>query len=142
MFSKLKNIKTNCWSRLTEIRLDSLLIIAEDDPKFGDYDIISAISLWAKDKIQRPNQAERGMYKQQKSNKPKIVSLSDSDGLFFMLLDCADRKMPPGKLPPEIFPPGKLPPRKLPPPLLSPTMKFFCEFLLISNFYFYDKFRP
>ena len=130
MFSKLKNVKTNCWSRLTEIRLDSLLIIAEDDPKFGDYDIISAISLWAKDKIQRPNQAERGMYKQQKSNKPKIVSLSDSDGLFFMLLDCADRKMPPGKLPPEIFPPGKLPPRKLPPPPF-PHHEFF---LWISSY--------
>ena len=51
MFLKLKHIKTNCPSRLTEICLDSLLRIAEDSLKFGNYDVSSAMSLWAKDKI-------------------------------------------------------------------------------------------
>ena len=64
MFSKLKHIKTNCQSRLTEVRLDSFLKIAEDGPKFGDYDVSFAMSLWAKDKIRQPNQAERSIYKQ------------------------------------------------------------------------------
>ena len=40
------------------MRLDSLLRIAEDGPKFGDYGVSSAMSLWAKDKIWRPNQTE------------------------------------------------------------------------------------
>ena len=68
MFLKLKHIKTNCPSRLTEICLDSLLIIAEDSLKFGNYDVSSAMSLWAKDKIWQPNQAERTTYKQRKLN--------------------------------------------------------------------------
>ena len=55
-------------------------------------------------------------------------------------------KMPPEKCPQKIAlwkiaplencPPGKLAPGKLPP------MKFFCEFFLISNFYFLENFRP
>ena len=79
MFSKLKHIKTNCQSRLTEVRLDGFLKIAEDGPKFEDYDVSFAMSLWAKDKIRQPNQAERSIYRQWKSNKPKIASLSDSE---------------------------------------------------------------
>ena len=46
------------------------------------------------------------------------------------------RKLPSGKLAPGKVPPGKLLPAKLPP------MKYFCEFFLFSNFYFYENFRP
>ena len=77
MFSKLKHIKTNCRSRLTETRLESLLRIADDGPKFSEYDVSSAMSLWAKGKMRRPKQSERS-YKKRKSNKPKIPSLSDT----------------------------------------------------------------
>ena len=37
--------------------------------------------------------------------------------------------------------PGKLSPRKIVPRKMKlPSMKFFCEFFLISNFYFYEYF--
>ena len=76
MSLKLTHIKTNCWSRLTEIRLDSLLKIAEDGPNL---EIMTLVLQWAKDKIWWTNQAERSTYKQWLLNKSKMASLSDSD---------------------------------------------------------------
>ena len=56
----------------------------------------------------------------------------------------APGKNAPGKMSPRKLPPRKLSPsRKIaPPPGKLPPINFFCEFFLISSFYFYDNFRP
>ena len=53
------------------------------------------------------------------------------------------RKNAPGKMSPRKLPPRKLSPSwKIAPPGKLPPIKLFCEFFLISSFYFYDNFRP
>ena len=49
-------------------------------------------------------------------------------------------KIPPGKIPnPENYPPWKIAPRKTAPGKTAPH-EIFCEFFLITKFYFYGNF--
>ena len=78
MFSKMKHVKTLFRASLSEHRLESILCIIEDGPNFLDYNPMSAIKLWANDKVRRPYQKVR-TYKKRESVKRKLSSLSDSD---------------------------------------------------------------
>ena len=49
----MKLIKTDCWSSLSEDRLDDLLQIAVDAPPLVQWDASPAVQLWWKDKQHR-----------------------------------------------------------------------------------------
>nr|XP_047132626.1 zinc finger protein 862-like [Hydra vulgaris] len=63
MFSKMKSVKSNYRTSLTESCVSNILRILEDGPLLKEFNFLPAIELWWSDKGRRPNQKPTGIYK-------------------------------------------------------------------------------
>nr|XP_047140930.1 zinc finger protein 862-like [Hydra vulgaris] len=79
MFSKMKSVKSNYRTSLTESCVSNILRILEDGPLLKEFNFLPAIELWWSDKGGRPNQKPTGIYKDRVNKKRTITSLSDSE---------------------------------------------------------------
>ena len=61
IFSQVDVIKTEKRTRLCNEALDDLLMITANNVPLKDFNSEAAITLWSKEKIQRPNQKERSI---------------------------------------------------------------------------------
>ena len=68
IFSQVDVIKTEKRTRLCNEAIDDLLMITANNVPLKDFNPESAITLWSKEKIRRPNQKERRKYKRRKTD--------------------------------------------------------------------------
>ena len=69
-------IKTEKRTRLSNEALDDLLMITSNNVPLKDFNPEAAITLWSNEKIRRPNQKERRIYKRRKTD---MIELDNSD---------------------------------------------------------------
>lgn len=68
VFSQLNVIKTNKRTSLTNESLDDLLLLTTENLPLSEFSPDSAIDLWWRDKVRRPNQRKRKVYKKHSHN--------------------------------------------------------------------------
>ena len=66
VFSQVNVIKSTKRTQLSNQTLDDLLIVSTAGVPLKEFNPDHAIDLWWKDKLRRPNQRPRALYKQQK----------------------------------------------------------------------------